>query len=111
MRDWLRGKETFKFQTTRDIIKAVMKVCAIGIKNSLITSSTDVNKLLVNMAAITDSYKRVDSALTNNLNTRFGDIQADTLFNKIDFPEIMTSLADKSVDDINRQPSIFDLLL
>jgi predicted nucleic acid-binding protein len=110
-RKWLRNKEEFKFQKVSDLIKDLMKVCAIGIKDSLTTTSSDVNKLLINMAAITDSYKRVNAALTNNLNTRFGEIDINTLLNKNDFAEIMISLVDKSIDEINRQPSVFDLLL
>lgn len=109
LREWLRNVP--KMKDIRELIRELMKVCAGAIKNSLIVSSKDVDKLLINMAVITNAYKRVESALLNNLRDRFGDIDINELTKKQDFNEIMQALISKSIEDINNQPSILDLLL
>jgi hypothetical protein len=95
----------------KDLIKLIVKTCAVGIKNSVIVTNKDMDSLLINMAALTDMYKRVDNSFRNLLNERFPNIESAELIKKNDFKEIIMSLTNKALDDINRQPSVLDQLL
>lgn len=104
-------KAKFEAKNIRDLLKAVMKICAVAIKNSIFTSEKDIDSLLIHMSTLNDAYKRVDIGLATELNERFGQISVENLMERNDFDEIIQSLANKAVDEIDRQPSVLDLLL
>jgi hypothetical protein len=110
LKEFLRTLDKSAYKSLLDLLKALVRICAASIKDSLITSSKDINKLLINMAVITDGIKRINIELSNIINNRFENISINTLMEKNDFNEIIQNSVMKSLDELNRQPSIFDQL-